>query len=363
MPSRRAAESTASPGAPGLQLRSKAHQLAGFLREAIHAGRLATPLPGMRSWSQALGVSRRTLHDALKELRAEGLIDIHARGARLTPARKQTGRVRPAVQRIRWLIENTYRRHLHNYHETFSLLQQRLGPRGIELSWESCPAARLRAIARAPARDGELFLLASLPPAVQQVFAAAGKPAIVLGETAPGLELPFINADLAGSVRHATHRFLREGRRQVILVHVKAESVGLRRARLAFDEAGAGWKPHPVHARVITATLDRPSLLNAMQRLAAGITAPAGIIVVAPVPVGLVVTALQQRGIALPERAEIAALMHAPEAVQLMPPPLYYRWPIDGLAREICRATERYFASGALPATGKTLTIERGEVG
>lgn len=342
-----------------LLLHSKAHQLAEYLRDSIRQGRLAAPLPGMRLWSRQLGVSRRTLQDALTELRQEGWLTVRPRGIHLNPTSAKPAASRTTAPcRVRWLLESTYRRYLYNYHVIHGLLQERLGPRGIELSWETCPPARLCKIARQPAMANELLLLASLPPACQRLFAASGKPALILGEAAPGVALPFINADLAGIVRHATFRLLRQGCTHLEIVHVQSTAAGIRSAEAAFQTACADWTRSPVTHRIIATALDQMSLQSTMRQLVSGVKGRTGILVLAPVPVGMVVTALLQHGIAVPAQATVAALMHPKEAIQLYPPPVHYPWPMAALVRQICSAAERFFATGTLPADGKTIAIE-----
>jgi hypothetical protein len=350
------------PGADAhrrLLLLSKSHQLADYLRDAIRQDRLVEPLPGMRRWSQQLGVSRRTLEGALTELRSDGWLTVGPRGIRLKamPAAATAARP-PASRRVRWLLENSYRRHLYNYHVTFGLLQERLSLRGIELSWETCAPARLREIARQPAAANELFLLASLPPACQRLFAATGKPTLILGEVTPGLDLPFINADLAGIVRHATFRLLRQGCTHLEMIHINTAAAGLRSAEAAFESACAGWTRAPVTRRILTSALDQPSLFATMRRLVGGVKGRTGILVLAPVPVGLVTTALLQAGLAVPAQASVVALMHPAESIQLLPPPVHYPWPMTALVRHISTVTERFFTTGTLPPGGRTVTIE-----
>ncbi len=363
-PSKKKAPATAKPARAAnrdsslLRLHSKARQLAEYLRASIRDGRLTTPLPGMRLWSQQLGVSRRTLQDALAELRHEGWLSVHPRGIRLNPAPAASVSRATAPRRVRWLLESTYRRQRYNYHLAFGLLQQRLSLQQIEISWETCSPARLRQIARQPAAANELLLLASLPPALQRLFAASGKPALILGEAAPGVTLPFINADLAGIVRHATFRLLREGRTHLAMVHLNSAAAGIRSAETAFQDACRGWTRAAVTAHILTTALDQPSLKTAMPRLARSVKGRTGILVLAPVPVGMVVTALLQHGIAVPAQAAVAALMHTDDAIQLYPPPIHYPWPMTALVRQIGSAAERFFTTGALPAGGKTVAIE-----
>lgn len=342
-----------------MRLQSKPMQLADYLRQSIRHGKLVEPLPGMREWSRQLGVSRRTLHAAVQILQGEHLIAMHQRGARLHPHPPDRHAGMPAAtRRVRWLNHGTYRHLLHSHRHTFDLLHERLRLRGIELKSEICTPVRLREIARLKPVPNEMLLLGSLPANYQRLFAATARPVLVLGEVAPGLELPFVNCDQVGAVRHATHRLLRQGCTQLRLVHLKSTAPGMRSARESFRHACANWAQGAVPGQTIATELDLTSLLGAMQRVTAHIKQRTGIIVLSPVPIAMVITALLQHGIAVPGRAEVVALLHSPEAVRLYPPPPVYPWPMTAIVREITRAAERFFATGLLPAGGKLLTAE-----
>jgi len=342
-----------------MQLHSKPQQLAEYLRHAIGYGRLAEPLLGMRLWSSQLGVSRRTLHTALQTLQREGLLTLLPRGAQLKPqSAKPRASRSDGPRRVRWLIDGTYRYHLHSHHPTFDLLHERLHLRGIELKSEICTPARLREIARQSSGATELLLLGSLPAAYQRLFAATAKPVLVLGEVAPGLDLPFVNADQAGAVRHATFRLLRGGCEQLKLVHVKSTAAGMRSAQVAFRQACAEWTRSSIQGQLIATELDLTSLLNSMRRVAAPIKARTGILVLSPVPIAMVITALLQHGIEVPTQAEVIALLHSSESVHLYPPPPSYAWPRVAVVRQITQAAEQFFATGTLRPGGKLLTAE-----
>lgn len=340
-----------------MRLQSKPAQLAEYLHTAISDGTLAEPLPGMRIWSRQLGVSRRTLHTALQTLQREGLLKMHARGARLTTA-PASAQPEAGPRRVRWLIDGTYRHLLHNHHRTFDLLHERLRLRGIELKSEICTPVRLREIARQKAATNELLLLGSLPPAYQKLFASASRAALVLGEVAPGLDLPFVNTDQAGIVRHATFHLLRQGCTQLKLVHVKSAAIGIKSARAAFQQACREWEKTAVTHQLIATELDLPSLLNAMRRVTAHCQKHTGVLVLSPVPIAMVVTALLQKGIAVPAQAEVIALLHSVDAVHLCPPPPTYTWPMQAVVKEVTRAAETYFTTGSLPVGGKLIDAE-----
>lgn len=355
----RAGKSPLKPTAPSaMRLQSKSAQLAEYLRHAMRDGTLAEPLPGMRAWSRQLGVSRQTLHTALRALQRDGVLTLHPRGARLNPRAPSAAKSLPGAHRVRWLIDGTYRHLLHNHHRTFDLLHERLRLRGIDLKSEICTPGRLREIARQAATSRELLLLGSLPPLFQKLFATTGRPALVLGEVAAELDLPFVNTDQAGVVRHATFRLLRQGCTQLKLVHVKSAASGVMSARSSFQQACRAWEKSSVAHQAVATNLDLTSLLQAMRRLTQQVGERLGVLVLAPVPVGMVVTALLQQGIAVPARAEVIALLHSTEAVHLCPPPPTYIWPMQAVVREITRAAEIYFHSGTLPPGGKLIPAE-----
>jgi hypothetical protein len=342
-----------------MRLQSKPMQLADYLRQSILQSTLVEPLPGMREWSRQLGVSRRTLHAAVQILQGEQLIAMHQRGARLHPHPPDRHAVMPAAtRRVRWLNHGTFRHLLHSHRHTFDRLHECLRLRGIELKSEICTPVRLREIARLKPVPNELLLLGSLPANYQRLFAATARPMLVLGEVAPGLELPFVNCDQVGAVRHATHRLLRQGCTQLRLVHLKSTAPGMRSALASFRHACAHWAQGAVPGQTIATEVDLTALLDAMKRVTAHIKQRTGIIVLSPVPIAMVITALLQHGIAVPGRAEVVALLHSPEAVRLYPPPPVYPWPMSAIVREITRAAERFFATGQLAAGGKHLTAE-----
>jgi len=354
---RRSAKARSVPGRPSW--RSKVVQLTDYLRRELEAARLASPLPGTRRWSQQLGVSRRTLGESIRELQREGWLTVQRRGVQVNPARALRRGARPGGLRlVRLLLFGAYGRTIHGYFETISLLHEHLRVRGLELRWEICPPARLREIVRQPTPPSEFLLLVSVPPVYQRLFAAAGKPAMVLGGVGAGISLPFVDVDQRGAVRHATFRLLQRGCREVVLLHINVAAAGIASAREAFDAACAEWPRQPVAARQISTALDPASLRAALRRLVAGRRSRTGIIVVAPIPVGLVVTALWYFGVAVPAEAEVVALFQSPEAVKLLPAPAHYPQPVRQIARLLTDAAVHYFDTGRVPPVAKTLPAE-----
>ena len=340
-----------------LVLRSKSTQLVEYLRESIQRGSLPEPLPGGRLWSVQLGVSRRVLDEALQQLQLQGLLTVGRRGVRIE-RRPPTASTHPETspRLVRVLLFAGYRGQ--NPGATLGILQERLRLRGMELRWEICSPARLREIARRPTPRGELFVLASVPSVHQRLFADTGKPALVLGEMAPGVSLPFINVDQAGTVRHATFGLLQRGFAEVSLVHVAVDSVGIKSALAAFRSACREWSKQPISPSLFPTSLDRLSLSNTAQRLAVGIKGRRGVIVVAPVPVSMIVSALLHHGVPIPQQAEVTALFHPSDALALYSPLTYYRSPIAHVVKHLTEAAVQFFETGNLPLLNKTLEAE-----
>jgi len=340
-------------------LRSRSEHLADHLREAIGRGKLVEPLPGIRAWSLQLGVSRRTLQQALWTLQRERLIVIERQGIRLRPhLAAAVPRMADSVRRVRLLFYGADLPHLHYDLEWIEACSERLHLHGIELSMEKCNAARLLAIASGDHHRNELFLLLSLPPRYQNRFARAKKPSVLLGRAATGVPLPFVTVDQQGAIRHGTQLLLRRGFDHVTLLVNKASSPMLQRDVDVFRAACAAWPRQPIAAQPVLIPLEAPSLTDSARRFAARIVGRTGIVVVAPVPVGLIMTALMHHGIAIGRQSEIVSIFHPLEAVKLFPPPIHYPYPLKRLVKELTELAIHYFERGIVPSIRKTLLTE-----
>jgi hypothetical protein len=326
-----------------------------YLRERIKSGELHDPLPGMREWSRQLGVSRRTVHEAIQQLQREGLLVMRARGARINPGTS----ARPSATRfVRWLYYGVGQPQISQQLDLLTSLREHLRLHDIEFTWEKCAPPRLRAMAAERDGGNELFCLVSFPAAYQKLFAAARKPVFSIGQPAPGLGLPFITADQPSIVRHATQRLLQHGHSHVALLLPNVAAPGTKLSIEAFRDACAKWPRQPVHAHEFPTALASQSLMATMHRLAQRITHRCGIVVTAPVPVGLVMTSLLQQGIAVPRQAEIISVFHSADAVRLVPPPVRYPLPVARIVKYVTDAAVRYFESGRVPRISKCVAVE-----
>lgn len=237
-------------------------------------------------------------------------------------------------------------------------LAMRLQSRDIQIHVELCTDVRLCSIARQKHRPNELFCLGGLAPRHQRLFQMSDKPAILLGSPAPGLSLPFIMADQTSAIKHATLKLLRQGFTQLNLVIPQVTAFGIQESVSDFRSAGAEWPHQPVSCQAVPMPVRAVHLLNAARRYAARISGRRGIVVVAPVPVGLILTALLERRIEVPGQVEIAAILPSPAAIQLCPPIHHYPLPARRMAKELADAAVHYFEAGSVPPMHKRLPLE-----
>jgi DNA-binding LacI/PurR family transcriptional regulator len=336
-------------------LRSKAEQLAAHLRECIQRGEVVEPLLGIRAWSLKLGVSRRTLQEALWILGREGLISIGRQGIRLLDKPRA---VSESTRRVRLLFYGPEIPNLHYDLEWIEACSERLHLHGIQFGIERCNAARLLAIASGEGHRNELLFLSSPPARYQKRFEESRKPAVLLGRAAPGVALPFLTVDQQAAIRHGTQLLLRRGFNRVTLVVNKTSSPGNQADVDMFRAVCAAWAHQPIAAETVLLPLDAPSLTDAARRLAARASGRGGFVVVAPVPIGLIMTALMNQGIEVGRQAEMVSVFHAVESVKLCPPPHHYPYPLTRLVKELSEIALHYFEMGVVPSIHKTLAPE-----
>ncbi len=340
-------------------MRSRAEHLADFLREQIHQRQLPEPLPSTRVWSKQLGVGRPTLETALRQLSREGILSITPRGSRLRLERIQKFR---STHMARQMVRILYRARDFPESQSFMAwiapLSDRLHFHGIQLTVEKCSDAKLRTIAHAKSRPDQLVFLLGMAGAYQRIFEHSRHAVLVLGEPLPGGTLPFLTDDQNGAVRHATQRLLRRGFSRISLVIAKLTSPGIRQTISLFLSTCSQWPHQPIQPHVTQAPLDLESLRQAFIRLATRIRGKWGFVVVAPVPVGMLMTAILQRGLAIPRDVELAAVLHGREALQLCPAPILYSSSTQRTVTGLVKAALHYFETGRVPALRKRLAVE-----
>jgi DNA-binding LacI/PurR family transcriptional regulator len=233
-----------------------------------------------------------------------------------------------------------------------------LQAQGIQLHVERCSDARLRSIALQKAQPNELFFLASVAHRHQLLFEKARKHALIIGSPADGITLPFMTADLAGAISHATRLLLRSGFDHLHLLIARLASKGIKESVDAFERACREWPHQPVYGRTEFIPLQNNEHLAAARRFASRVNGRLGVIVSEPVPVGMVQTALLERGVGMPHQVEVVAVFPPLASVNLCPPLRFYRMHDARLVKEITDLAVRFFETGKLRRVSKRLPPE-----
>lgn len=338
---------------------SRAEQVADHLRGCIARGELAEPLPSTRAWCETIGVSRNTLKTALKILQRDGLLRIEPR----KPIRIQGGRRAVTAEKThpQQVVRVIYYRRDYpdrSLMETYPDLAERLHAHDIHATLEGCTHARIRSISRQPLPPHELLLLASLPVKYHRYFAHMARNAMILGHAGPSSPLPYLTVDLAGCVRHAAQLLMRQGHSRISFLINRGSSQGVLDAIAMFERTCATWSRQPITADTVRMRLEFEAHQTAARRFAARIHARHGVIVMQPVSLSMVMTALLERGVEIPGRAQVIALMTNPESIKVCPTPPHYPFPMRSYVRQLTEAVQHYFETGALPRVRRVIPVE-----
>jgi DNA-binding LacI/PurR family transcriptional regulator len=336
-------------------LRSRADQLADYLRGCLARGELKEPLPSSRSWSVQLGVGHSTLEAALQVLEREGRLRVLPRqGVRLVAA----GHARtdaPPRRLVRLLYLGADYPDISHMAELFQVLFARLDSQGIHFSVESCDVARARRIHQRGERTDELLVLVESGTSLSRMFQDFRRSVLVLGDPEHGVRAPSISFAVMSAIRHAVNLLARHGFRRVSLIVNSARRYAPMESsfrRICSESAVA------IQANVVGLPMDLDEAAPAAERFAARIRPGHGLIALFPVSAGLLMTALMKRGLNVPREVEVVALCSTRRALHVVPVPVHYPYPVEKLAKEITKAATVFFARGKLPPMHKIIPLE-----
>lgn len=336
-------------------LRNRHEQLASFLREGIVKGTYGDPLPSTRVWAQQLGVGRPTLLRALQVLASDGLITMTKRGATLVQGEPASqGAAAPVPKVVRILTHDKFSGRFDL--QTIRLSEQ-LQNHGIRLDVESCSFSRLKTIASQAEHPWEFCCLLSIPVEYQKHFVSRKDSTLVLGFTRPEVSLPYLTPDLNGAIRHATNALLRKGFKHLVMLELTSKTAGVAQCVQTFKKTCKEWRIQPIKSRVQMIWGDFTSMRIAMERLVRKVKEPCGIVVHAPISLGVLVTSLIQRGIDIPNHVRIMALEYRVEEVQFSVPITHYGDSAEHYSRHILHAALHYFETGKIPDIQKVLPM------
>lgn len=338
-------------------------RLTDYLREQIATGKLSPPLPNSREWAKSLGIGCRTLYRSLHTLEREGVVEIIPRKGIFIRSTIQEPLASPAENIVRLVYQGSDCTDFHmrnRWCDLLFFLSQRLKLHNIHLLLEKCTDARLRAISKIPQSEcpRELLILRSLSERNQRLFANSARPSLVFGYRPPEISLPYVNFDLEGAIRHATHRFFRRGYRHVWFLVNQSKSYGVQRQRDAFSAACQSWVRQPVSGEVISIPIQPDAQLDALKRFSSRPREKHAILVLAPLIFTTVVVALLRHRRDLLEDVEMVSVGGMPDPASIWPDETHYCISIDSAIKTITHAAAHFFQTGIVSNVSKTIPLE-----
>jgi len=327
-------------------LRSRAEQLANHLRDCIARGELKEPLPNTRDWSTRLGVGHVTLEQALRILARENLLSIQPRKRVKLTATDVLSAAAARVKVVRWLYVGRQNQNISIWADLFTSISERLREHDIHLVTDRCDPARLRAIAQRGESPNEMLMLANFRERHQRMLAGFRRSVLLIDQPAPGITFPYIWNDAEGAILHAVRELAGRGFSRLCLVMEEHPHVGS--FERFFLRACEESKP-PVRGELACLPADGPRQQIAARRFVARARGRLGVLAIYPIPATVLISALLERGVKVPEQVEVVAINAMWHSVRVVPPPVYYPFPVEAFARVVVRSALHYFQRGTVP--------------
>lgn len=326
------------------------------IRELILAGTWSESLPGERTLAEELGVSRPVLRKALVELDREGWVAISQ--GKATRIRKKTSSKnsaqRNAARSVRLLSPLPIREMPPLVVCWIDELRERLGGAGYDFDLLVQPSlfrARSPRVAEneLASHPETIWILYRGNEFLQRWFAANGLPCLVAGSTSPEIGLSSVDLDHRAVCRHAVGTLLGRGRQKPALVIPDSGAIGDHESEAGFAEA---FETRPEQERVILRHDGSvESIVRKVERACreGGVD---GLIVARSAHALTVLTALQRRGIRVPE--DVALISRDDDAFLTSTVPEVARYTSDPRrwAKEITKGIDAFaMQAGAMPRT------------
>jgi DNA-binding LacI/PurR family transcriptional regulator/DNA-binding transcriptional regulator YhcF (GntR family) len=202
---------------PLIRILSAVDQVAGYLREELLRGQWSRHLPGVDRLAPELGVSRKTLEAALRQLEADGLL------TRNGPRRKRSielreDQVRPAL-RVSILLSDAADRQL-SYLVDLQHELARVGHQAsfAEVTMSDCgmaPGRIARMIERTPA---DAWVATAAPRELLRWFHEKSLPVCALFGRRRGLPIAGVGPNKPPAYGLATRKLIALGHRRIVLI-------------------------------------------------------------------------------------------------------------------------------------------------
>jgi len=303
-----------------------------------------------------LEVSSGTLQAAIKILKREGLLGSRLRKGFIL-SHKPVKRPPALPPVVRWIWHDPKHRLSPTSPDILMAVSQRLAACHIHFQLDFCSDSHIQAIFKAGARTNEMLVFPNLTATHQTLFSDFQN-ALVIGLPFPGIRLPYVSSDVFPAIRHATFLALRHGCERVDLVNALGRRIPESRQRLESEfQKICAEAPHLIDGKVVWLPDDVSEQCLAIQKLANRIRGRHGLVVNRPVSPGLLVMALTNRGLKIPEQVEVFPVNCTPSEMVVFPRLPHYPFPLELFSKTVCKAAMHYFESGALPELRKNIPL------
>jgi DNA-binding LacI/PurR family transcriptional regulator len=299
------------------------------LQEGMRSGRWRHTLPGERSLSEELRVSRWTLRAALAELGRIGCLRIkHGHACTITsralPNKRSIKKKRIALlspiplPRLRqfavvWIdeLKSIFREH-----------DIELNVLDSAKAYRAKPAHALKILVETHPHDGWLLLLST--QTMQQWFQARGLAAVIAGSPYPGIRLPSLDVDQFATGVHVARTVHGLGHRRVALMRPDALTAGILACEMGIRDAIKKART-PMDFSVITVGEEKHGICRILDR-SLSVAAPPSVLITSRADGTL--TALSHfysRGWHVPKAISLVAIEWEPFLANVVPDISHYR--------------------------------------
>jgi LacI family transcriptional regulator len=329
-------------------------QVAAALREEIDRGSWSKWLPGERTLTESLQVSRKTLRKALAQLQREGRVQaMHGLGHRIV-AGAAGAPSRHSAEPVVALLTPDPLELMRSYTSLWvNHLKSLLIEKGARLRTFDGRKFFTRRPAKALAKlllqhPADCWLLANSTEATQRWFADHAVPCVVAGSCHPGVDLPHADLDHYALCRHAAGVLLGAGHRRIALLNERSGRAGDVESKAGFI-AGVRESPHPDAVPLVVHHEHSPaSLGRAVQHLFEMPGPPTALLVSNGASYLTVVSVLAQRGLLVPRDVSVVSRDDEPFLDFLVPRPTRYATDPHAFARKLLKPLRQSLAREAI---------------
>lgn len=317
-----------------LRRASLVEQTANHLRQGFLDGRWVGKLPGEAKLASELGVSRDTVHVALKSLENEGVLAPASLGKprRILSARERTSEQR--ILRIGWFANTRLDEENSHSQELFLRIKNAVEAVGYvfvlaEKSIEELGNDVTRVAKFIQGQAADAWIVYSGTREVLAWLATMPVPVLAIGGRSKGLPLATARTDLSSAINHIVDSLVEQGHRRIVLV-----SLPLWRQPSPAPAAQA-FLNRLEHHRLRSSTdynlpewNETPEGMNELLESLFFATPPTALLLSEPMYVLPIFTFLASRGLRVPQHVSVISLMPDPVLRLNRLPLAHLDWPI-----------------------------------